>query len=196
MKKINFCLIITVTVLFVVCLGVAAPGASQEVAKEGALASPEAQKMKGPVDSSQVIPKGPQWLGAPIMPDGKTVTNESGRQVIEYDMPYDKVNAWYQEALKRYPDARYRDWKKEMYIEDQGGSKWHAIRISKTDGAKTIVTIQKDNWTWIIATLIIRFVGVFVVLLVLWICLNISNIIVFRTIMKGQKKGQPTPAGV
>jgi hypothetical protein len=190
MKEIRTYLIILLTIVFVFAVGLETLKASQETTKESA---PTTEKVKGPVDSSQVIPKGPQWIGAPIMPDGTTVKQESGRQVIEYNMPYNQVLAWYQEALKKYPDARYRDWKEEMYIEDQGGSKWHAIRISKTDGPKTVVTIQKDNWTWIIATLFIRFTGVFVVLLVLWIGLNISTAILLRTVAKTKEK-EPTPA--
>lgn len=133
-----------------------------------------------PVDSSQVIPAGPQWLGAPLMPGGTTVKEEPGLRVIEYEKPYAAVAPWYREALARYPDARYRDWKEELYIEDQGGSKWHAIKISKTGGPKTTVTIKKDNWTWIFSTLLIRFVGVFVVLLVLWLFLNLSAALVTR----------------
>jgi hypothetical protein len=191
MKEIRTYLIILLTIVFVFAVGLETLKASQETTKESA---PTTEKVKGPVDSSQVIPKGPQWIGAPIIPDGTTVKQESGRQVIEYNMPYHQVLAWYQEALKRYPDARYRDWKEEMYIEDQGGSKWHAIRISKTDGPKTVVTIQKDNWTWIMATLFIRFTGVFVVLLVLWIGLNISTAILLRTVAKTKEK-EPTPAG-
>jgi hypothetical protein len=190
MKEIRTYLIILLTIVFVFAVGLETLKASQETTKESA---PTTEKVKGPVDSSQVIPKGPQWIGAPIIPDGTTVKQESGRQVIEYNMPYNQVLAWYQEALKKYPDARYRDWKEEMYIEDQGGSKWHAIRISKTDGPKTVVTIQKDNWTWIIATLFIRFTGVFVVLLVLWIGLNISTAILLRTVAKTKEK-EPTPA--
>ncbi len=146
----------------------------------------------GPIDSSQVIPKGPQWLGAPIMPDGTKVKEESGRLITEYNLPYDKVFAWYKEALQNYPDARYRDWEEEMYIEDQGVSKWHAIKISKTDGPKTFVTIQKDNWSWVMATLFIRFTGVFVVLLVLWIALNIAIFIMRRTLK--EDKAKPAPA--
>jgi hypothetical protein len=201
MKKIVGCLIIMLTLLFVFTLGLETPKASQEASKEAVQAVPatesessqEPKKVKGPVDSSEVIPKGPQWLGAPIMPDGKEVTKESGRLVIEYSVPYKEVLAWYQEALKRYPDARYRDWEEEMYIEDQGGSKWHAIKISKMGGAKTTVTLVKDNWTWIMATLFIRFIGVFVVLLILWIFLNISGIIVQRLI-KEEKKPAATGA--
>jgi V8-like Glu-specific endopeptidase len=210
MKKIVVCLIIMLTTLFAFALITDAPRAAQEAMKETVQAAPvepaketapatpvpggepshKAKKVMGPVDSSEVIPKGPQWLGAPIMPNGKEVTKESGRLVTEYDLPYNQVLPWYQDALKNYPDARYRDWKEEMYIEDQGGSKWHAIKVSKTGGAKTTVTIVKDNWTWIMATLLIRFTGVFVVLLILWIFLNISTAIVLRALKAEEKKKQ------
>jgi hypothetical protein len=197
MKKIIYCLTISLILFFVLGLNVAVSRAG-EVPKEGvqaglAASAPEsesshgAKKTKGPVDSSAVIPKGPQWLGAPIMPDGKEVGKDSGRLATEYNLPYKQVLAWYQDGLKDYPDARYRNWEEEMYIEDQGGSKWHAIKISKTGGAKTTVTIVKDNWTWIMATLFIRFTGVFVVLLILWFFLNISTAIMLRFIKEEKK---------
>ena len=204
MKKIIFCLTISLILLFLLGLNVEVSKAG-EVPKEGVQAGPVAsapegessqgaKKIKVPVDSSEVIPKGPQWLGAPIMPDGKEVSKDSGRLATEYNLPYNKVLAWYQDALKNYPDARYRNWDEEMYIEDQGGSKWHAIKISKTGGDKTTVTIVKDNWTWIMATLFIRFTGVFIVLLVLWVFLNISTAIVLRLIKEEKKKQAPAGA--
>jgi len=188
MKKHRISLIIITTLLFVLTPGVPTSKASPESVKESPQtatatqqdSSPGTAKVRVPVDSSEVIPKGPQWLGAPIMPSGTTLKQESIRLTTEYNLSYNQVLAWYQEALKRYPDARYRDWKEEMYIEDQGGSKWHAIIISKTGGPKTTVAIVKDNWTWIMATLFIRFIGVFVVLLVLWMGLNISGAVMQR----------------
>jgi hypothetical protein len=194
-KDRHFLLGIMIMVL-VLAFGVETLPAAPEEVKEAVQTTPGAQsdpspgtqKVRGPIDSSLVIPKGPQWMGAPIMPGGTPVKEESGRLYHEYNLPYSQVLVWYQEALKRYPDARYRDWKEEMYIEDQGGSKWHAIIISKTGGPKTTVTIVKDNWTWILATLVIRFVGVFIVLLVLWIGLNISGYVMQRFI-KEEKAG-------
>jgi hypothetical protein len=198
MRKITVCLTIALTILFVLTFNIKILKAA-EVAKEGVQAAPAGEggaahgtkKVKGPIDSSEVIPKGPQWLGAPIMPDGKEVSKDSGRLATEYNLPYANVLGWYQDALKGYPDARYRNWEEEMYIEDQGGSKWHAIKISKTGGAKTTVTIVKDNWTWIMATLLIRFTGVFVVLLILWIFLNISTAIVLHAIKQEKKAVAP-----
>lgn len=200
MKRIGFCLVTAFTMLTLFSLTVHISSAAQEQAKETVQAGTtaeggtplKAKKTIGPVDSSVVIPKGPQWLGAPIMPDGMKVKEEPDRLITEYNLPYDKVFAWYKEALQKYPDARYRDWEEEMYIEDQGVSKWHAIKISKTNGPKTFVTIQKDSWSWIIATLFIRFTGVFVVLLVLWVALNIAIFIMRKTIKEGKTK--PAPA--
>jgi hypothetical protein len=188
MKKHGIGLIALATMVFVLAPAwpvlQAAPESTAEPVQTNLTATPEPsagpRKVRGPVDSSLVIPKGPQWLGAPIMPGGATLKQDSGRLITEYNQPYKQLLTWYQGALKDYPDARYRDWEEEMYIEDQGGSKWHSINISKTGGAKTTVTIVKDNWTWIMATLFIRFAGVFIVLLILWACLNISGIVMQR----------------
>jgi hypothetical protein len=113
--------------------------------------------------------------GVKVMPGGTVLTTERTSQVIEYNMPYEKVFQWYQESLKSYPDAKYRDWKDQMYIEDQGGQNWHSIGIQKGGGEKTVVKITRDNMTWIMSTLLIRFAGVFLVLCILWIFLNINS---------------------
>ena len=201
MKKTGLYLMIMLSLISLFVLAIETPMASQEQPKEAIQPAPtthgESSHKSGktePIDSSTVIPKGPQWLGAPIMLDGTKIKEESGRLLTEYNLPYDKVLAWYQDALKKYPDTRYRDWKEEMYIEDQGVSKWHSIKISKTGGPKTLVTIQKDNWTWIMATLFIRFVGVFVVLLVLWIGLKIAILVMLKFIKEEKATQKPAAA--
>jgi hypothetical protein len=117
------------------------------------------------------------FFTAPVMPGGSNASSDGTRAQIDYNMPYETVLAWYKETLKNYKDEKYRDWAEQMYIEDQGGAKWHSISISKGGGNKTTVTFVKDNWTWIFSTLVIRFAGVFAILLALWILLNISNMI-------------------
>jgi hypothetical protein len=185
------------TVAIVLCL-LACPVGAAMAAQETA-AKPGAPSTE-PIDSSLVIPAGPQWNGAPIMPGGRTITSDAGEIVIEHDAPYAQVLSWYQQALARYPDARYRDWSEEMYIEDQGVSRWHAIKISKTGGATTRVTMKRDNWTWIIATLVIRFIGVFVVLVVLWIGLKVAGALVSGTFLRRRRRDAavdaPPPAEV
>jgi len=115
-----------------------------------------------------------QWE-APVMPGGTLMKTEDTAVYIEYEAPYGKVLAWYKQALKDYKDEKYRDWADQMYIEDMGGAKWHSIGIFKGGGDKTTVKIVKDNMTWIFSTLLIRFAGVFVVLCILWLLLNISG---------------------
>jgi Na+-transporting methylmalonyl-CoA/oxaloacetate decarboxylase gamma subunit len=46
----------------------------------------------------------------------------------------------------------------------------------------------KDNWTWIIGTLVLRFIGVFVVLLFLRVGMYISGTIISRTVKKLEAK--------
>lgn len=115
--------------------------------------------------------------GAPVLAGGKTVKTEATAVYIEYDLPYAQVFEFYKEAMKKYPDEKFRDWKDQMYIEDQGGANWHSIGISKDGGSKTMVKITRDNMTWIFSTLLIRFAGVFLVLCILWIFLNINSMV-------------------
>ena len=85
----------------------------------------------------------PPW-DAPIMPGAKMINTEGTAAYYEVDKPYDAVLAWYQETLKNYRDmnyahvnwAKYRDWKDQMYIEDQGGAPWHSSAFRRVGGAK------------------------------------------------------------
>lgn len=124
------------------------------------------------------------------MPGGVLVKTEDTAVFIDYELPYAKVLEWYKGALGNYKDGRYRDWEDQTYIEDQGGAKWHSIGIFKGGGNKTTVKIVKDNWTWIFSTLVIRFVGVFVVLVMLWLLLSISSIITRKAIAKAEEKAK------
>lgn len=124
-----------------------------------------------------------QWE-APVMPGGTLVKTEDTAVLISYNLTYEQVLAWYKKSLENYKDEKYRDWKEQMYIEDQGGAKWHSIGIYKDGGASTTVKIVKDNWTWIFSTLFIRFAGVFVILIILWILLSISNAIMKKAFAK------------
>ena len=91
-----------------------------------------------------------------------------------------KVFEFYQEALAGYQDIKFRDWKDYTYIEDDGNLSWHSITISKQDTGGATIVIVKDNWTWIIGTLVLRYIGVFVVLLLLLIGMSISGAIISR----------------
>ena len=94
---------------------------------------------------------------------------------------------FYQNELKESPDIKYRDWAEATYIEDDGARKWHSITISK-DNENATVIVARDNWTWIIGTLILRYIGVFIVLLVLYAGMQISGKIISSSVKKAAAK--------
>jgi len=124
------------------------------------------------------------FLGVPLIPSGKTNLKTEGRLEMTAKQSHDEVKSFYKKKLKGYKDIKFRDWKDATYIEDDGNRPWHSITISKvfTDG--TGVIIVKDNWTWIIGTLILRYIGVFVVLLLLFIGISVSGAIIARSVKK------------
>jgi len=109
------------------------------------------------------------FLGAPIIPQAKTVLQTDTRSEFKIGLSHDKTVQFYRDALKDYKDIKFRDWKDATYIEDDGNLDWHSITISKGQKEETTIIIMKDSWTWIIGTLILRYIGVFAVLLVLFL---------------------------
>ena len=106
------------------------------------------------------------------------------------DLSHDQVLEFYKGALEKAEDIKYRDWNVATYIEDDGRLKWHSITISKNE-TPTSVVIVKDNWTWIIGTLILRYIAVFVVLMVLFAGMLVSGNIISKSV----KKAAPKKAG-
>ena len=130
-----------------------------------------------------------EFLGAPLVPKGKPVETTDVRSEVKTDLSHDEAVAFYREALKEHKDIKFREWKDATYIEDNGSLAWHSITISKEEVQGTTVVIVKDNWTWIIGTLVLRYIGVFVVLLVLFLGMSISGGIISRSAKKvGAKK--------
>ena len=125
-----------------------------------------------------------EFLGAPVISQAETLKKTDVRLELKVDLSHDEVVAFYQDALKDMPDIKFRDWVDATYIEDDGNAKWHSITISKEDKDGTNIVIMKDNWTWIIGTLILRYIGVFVVLIILLIGMSISGAIISRTVGK------------
>jgi hypothetical protein len=121
----------------------------------------------------------PSWadyfLEVPIFPGATVITQTDSRLVIKVDKSHDDVLNFYQKTFETQADVKYRDWKQATYIEDDGNMPWHSVTISKEGKQETIITIVKDNWTWIIGTLLLRFIAVFVVLLVLYVCMTLSG---------------------
>jgi hypothetical protein len=129
------------------------------------------------------------FLEAPVISDAQVIEKTPSRLDLKTDLAHDEVLAFYKEALKDLDDIKYRDWSDATYIEDDGKRPWHSITISKGEGETTIIIVE-DNWTWIIGTLILRYVAVFVVLMVLFICMTASGRIVSSAVKKAQAKKQ------
>jgi len=125
------------------------------------------------------------FLGVPLIPGAKTVLKTKKRIEMLSPLQHDKVAEFYKKAFKNLKDIRIRDWPESTYIEDDSNNPWHSVTISKKQHqGMTSIVIVKDNWTWIIGTLILRFIGVFVVLLCLFAGMSIYGAILFRTTKK------------
>ena len=131
-----------------------------------------------------------EFLGAPVIPEGETIQKTDSRLEIKTSLTHDQVLAYYKEALKGIEDIKFREWKDATYIEDDGKLRWHSITISKGDEKETTLVIMKDNWTWIIGTLILRYVGVFAVLMVLFLGMSASGGIISRLVGRAEAKKQ------
>jgi len=109
---------------------------------------------------------------------------------MKTQLSHDEVVSFYRRALKDFENIKFRDWKDATYIEDDGKMPWHSITISKGEGQETSIIIVKDNWTWIIGTLILRYIGVFMVLMVLFLGMSISGRVIsgFVKRIEGRKE--------
>ena len=128
------------------------------------------------------------FLGAPVVRDGKVIQKTGSRLEIKTGLSHDEVLAYYKDALKEGKDIKIREWKDATYIEDDGRLAWHSITISKAVEGETTVVIVKDNWTWIIGTLVLRYIGVFAVLLVLFLGMSASGKIISSSIKKAEAR--------
>jgi len=123
-----------------------------------------------------------EFLGAPVLPGGRTIRSHETISERSYDVSQEQVLNFYQESFKDQKDLKFGHLGSQITIEDHGRLPWHKITISGVDRGQTTVIITKDSWTWIIGTLTIRFFGVFVVLLVLYLIMSGSTAIIFRSV--------------
>jgi hypothetical protein len=128
------------------------------------------------------------FLGAPLVGQGKILQKTDSRLEMKTSLSHDELLVFYREALKGLDDIKFRDWKEATYIEDDGKLPWHSITISKKDDGGATVVVMKDSWTWIIGTLILRYIGVFVVLLFLLLGMVVSGAIISRSVKRMEAK--------
>ena len=130
-----------------------------------------------------------EFLGVPLEGNGKILVKTKSRLEMDSPLSHDEIVKFYETALKDVQDIKFRNWPDATYIEDDSNHPWHSITISKNqEKGMTRIVVMKDNWTWIIGTLILRFIGVFVVLLVLFAGMSISGAAISRSIKKMEAK--------
>ncbi|MEW6351589.1 MAG: hypothetical protein AB1646_21265 [Thermodesulfobacteriota bacterium] len=122
------------------------------------------------------------FLEAPLIPGGKTTSQTESRLEQSYEVSHDEALKFYQDQFAKEKDIKYRDRSDHSFIEEYGTRPWHSITITNKGSAekKTQVIIMRDNWTWIMGTLTLRFTGVFAVLLVLYLAMEVSGAILAR----------------
>jgi hypothetical protein len=128
------------------------------------------------------------FLGAPLRSKGQTTLSEKGLLEVRYSLPYSEMNRFYRDALNGQGDLVFRNRSWGLEIEDHGKRAWHKIQIAAMGDDGSRVTISRDSWTWIMGTLAIRFVGVFVVLLIVYLGMNASTWIIRRSIKAAEAK--------
>ncbi len=128
------------------------------------------------------------FLGAPVVNQGKENLRTDARLEMKTPLSHDEVVLFYKEQLKDVPDIKFRNWKDSTYIEDDGARPWHSITISKDDKDGATILIVKDNWTWIIGTLILRYIGVFVVLMIVLLGMVVSGKIISSFVRRAEAK--------
>lgn len=126
-----------------------------------------------------------EFLEVPMIPDARIILESDDRLEMKSALPHEEIVTFYRDAMRAFPDIKFRDWPDAIYIEDDGKLEWHSITISKhPENGKISIVIVKDNWTWIIGTLILRYIGVFVVLLILYLFMSITGGIISRFVQK------------
>lgn len=128
------------------------------------------------------------FLGAPVISQGRENSRTDARLEIKTSLSHDEVLLFYREQLKGLSNIKFRDWKNATYIEDDGARPWHSITISKNDKDGATIVIVEDSWTWIIGTLILRYIGVFVVLMILLLGMLVSGKIISSFVGRAEVK--------
>lgn len=126
-----------------------------------------------------------EYLGLPLFDPGVAGKVDEMEFEATYPVAPEKVLEFYKKALEGEQDVRFREFGGNLLVEDFGARPWNKILIAKGDPAQAKVTITKDSWTWIIGMLSLRFMGVFTVLLVLFLAMAFATGMIKRAVKDG-----------
>jgi len=132
------------------------------------------------------------FLGLPLVPGGKVIEKTHSLLLMEVTMSHDEALEFFKNVLKGEKDVKIREWESASYIEDDGARPWHSITIPKQKAEKITITIKKDSWGWIISTLTLRYIAVFIVLLIIYASISACGKIIAAVVkgMAGKKAAQ------
>lgn len=132
---------------------------------------------------------GGDMLKVPLTDDSQIISENEGKLEFTTGLSHDEALAFYKETFKGLKDINFRDWTNATYIEDDSNRPWHSVLISKNmEEQKTKIVISQDSWSWITGTLILRFIGVFIVLLILYVGLTVSGAVISRVVNRNAAK--------
>lgn len=123
-----------------------------------------------------------EFLGLPLFDQGVAGKADEMEFEATYPVAPEKVLEFYKKALEGQQDIRFREFGGNLLVEDFGARPWNKVLIAKGDPAQAKVTITKDSWTWIIGMLSLRFMGVFTVLLVLFLAMALATNVIKRAV--------------
>ena len=172
MKKI--CLILTMVGVLISLYAITATNSLAEDNES------EQEANSATVDSS----KATNFLGVPLIQDAQIISRNNDRIQMIVPLNHDQIVEIYRDLLKDEKDIKFRLWNDSTYIEDDSNRPWHSVTINKEYKDGTLIQIDRDKWSWIIGTLILRFIGVLLVLFVLYLFLAITGKIISRTISR------------
>ena len=128
------------------------------------------------------------FLDLPILPGGHVLTKTESRLEIVYGQSPDELTNFYKNALQGQKDIAIKNRGDHTLIEDHGARPWHSITIKKNGAKGSNVAIVGFSWTWVFGTLVLRFFGVFAVLVTLYLAMTLSSAIISRLLSRQQAK--------
>ncbi|MFH1035537.1 MAG: hypothetical protein V1806_13595 [Pseudomonadota bacterium] len=125
----------------------------------------------------------------PIMDGGQVVKSNENELIKEYNLAPQAVWEYYKGILSQDKEIRFTDRGHLYTIEDLGSRPWRRIAITKTQPDKTMMTVDMLTWKWIMIMLSLRFMAVFVVLLVLYLATFLGTSLLARLSKEPVKQG-------
>lgn len=125
-----------------------------------------------------------QFLGLDLLPGSAKVTAGEGRLELTTSLSPQQVIDFHKSQLGEEKDVRFREWAGRHIVEDFGVKPWNKIIITAEGPNLTRVVITKDSWTWTFSMLALRLLGVFTVLLCLFLSTSLFTGLINRKVRR------------